>query len=682
MQNWQYSQIVYQIFVDRFNRGKSFEEKVKKGLYGRDGGIVRNWEELPNKESRSLEFFGGDLEGIIEKIDYIKNLGINSIYLTPIFLAATNHKYDTHDFSVDPQFGDEQILVKLFEEAHKREIHVILDGVFNHVGVDGIWFNKSKKYGNAGAYNDPRSPFKEFFEFKTWPNEYRSWIDIKLLPELNLQNETLKKLLFTDENSIIKRYLKMGADGWRLDCAHDLGHETNSLIVESARSVKADVYVVGEVSGYPDEWLKLSKLDGVMNYYFSELLINTLNENFEPQLLKKGLDRMVEENGTSYLSKSWNMLSSHDTPRMNSLLKDRISKEIAIAFQIAYPGNPFLYYGEENGMNGDGDPDNRRPMVWNDEKWDWDFREFVLKAFDVKKHEPALNGGKRYLKMGADGWRLDCAHDLGHETNSLIVESARSVKADVYVVGEVSGYPDEWLKLSKLDGVMNYYFSELLINTLNENFEPQLLKKGLDRMVEENGTSYLSKSWNMLSSHDTPRMNSLLKDRISKEIAIAFQIAYPGNPFLYYGEENGMNGDGDPDNRRPMVWNDEKWDWDFREFVLKAFDVKKHEPALNGGNYLKLDFKTGSPVVGFVRYTSDPKDTLFFFANFSNSNTMEKTPIPFAYFMHHTQMERILGSGEAMAKVSEINLEMPSKSFGIFKFVPRFSMYRMYKSIK
>ncbi|MGC8682580.1 MAG: cyclomaltodextrinase [Athalassotoga sp.] len=492
MQNWQYSQIVYQIFVDRFNRGKSFEEKVKKGLYGRDGGIVRKWEELPKRESHGLEFFGGDLEGIIEKIDYIKNLGINSIYLTPIFLAATNHKYDTHDFSVDPQFGDEQILAKLFEEAHKKEIRVILDGVFNHVGVDGIWFNKSKKYGNAGAYNDPRSPFKDFFEFKTWPNEYRSWIDIKLLPELNLQNETLRKLLFTDENSIIKRY----------------------------------------------------------------------------------------------------------------------------------------------------------------------------------------------LKMGADGWRLDCAHDLGHEINSLIVESARSVKTDAYVVGEVSGYPDEWLKLSKLDGVMNYYFSELLINTLNENFEPQLLKKGLDRMVEENGTASLSKSWNMLSSHDTPRMNSLLKDRMSKEIAIAFQIAYPGNPFLYYGEENGMNGDGDPDNRRPMVWDDKKWDWDFREFVIKAFDVRKNQPALNGGNYLKLDFKAGSPVVGFARYTSDPKDTLFFFANLSNSNSVEKIPVPFAYFMHHTQMERILGSGEAMAKVSEINFEMPSKSFGMFKFVPRFSMYRMYKSIK
>ncbi len=492
MKNWHYSQIVYQIFVDRFNRGRTFDQKVKNGLYNRDGGIVKAWDELPKRESHGLEFFGGDLDGIIEKMDYIKNLKVNVLYLTPIFLAATNHKYDTHDFNVDPQFGDEKTLIELFERAHQSGIRVILDGVFNHVGVDGIWFNRSKKYGNGGAYNDPNSPFKDFFEFRSWPNDYRSWLDIKLLPELNLQNETLRKLLFTDENSIVKRYLKMGADGWRLDCAHDLGHEINSMIVENSKRVKEDAYVVGEVSGYPDEWFKLSKLDGVMNYYFSELLINALNGEFEPYILKNGLDRMVDENG---------------------------------------------------------------------------------------------------------------------------IES-------------------------------------------------------------------LSRSWNMISSHDTPRMNTLLKEKNLKEMAIAFQISYPGNPFLYYGEENGMNGGGDPDNRRPMVWDDKRWDWNFREFVLKAFDVKKNEPALNGGNYLKLDFKINSPLIGFIRYTRDPKDTLFFFANLSNSTVLEKIPIPFAYFMHHTPIERIFGNGEAIARVSEIDLEMPSKSFGIFKFSPKFSMYRMYKSVQ
>lgn len=487
-QCWQESQIVYQIFVDRFKRGRHFEEKVKNGLYARDGGIIREWDEFPKKESHGLEFFGGDLEGIIDSIDYVKTLGINVLYLTPIFLASTNHKYDTHDFVVDPQFGNDEILSKLLEKSHERNIKVILDGVFNHVGVDSIWFNKSKKYGNGGAYNDPNSPFKDFFEFRKWPDDFRAWLDIKLLPELNLRNDKLKEMLFTNENSVLKRYLKMGIDGWRLDCAHDLGHYVNSIIVESAKYVKQDSLVIGEISSYPDEWLKKSKLDGVMNYYFSTLLVNTFNGNFAPSILKSGLDRMADEIG--------------------------------------------------------------------------------------------------------------------------------------------------------------------------------------DRLL---------RSWNMISSHDTPRMNTLIKDKMFKKMAIAFQIAYPGNPFLYYGEENGMNGDGDPDNRRPMVWEQWKWDWEFREFVIRAFELRKNEHALNGGKYLKLDLE--SPIVGFGRYTSDPRDTLFFFANFSDSKVIERAPVPFAYFMHHIKMERIFGEGDALARVSEIDFEIPAKSFAIFKFAPHFSLYKMYKDV-
>ncbi len=489
-QDWQKSQIIYEIFVDRFNRGKHFDEKVRSDLYGRDGGSVKNWNEFPRRETRGLEFFGGDLEGIVEKLDYIRGLNANVVYLTPIFLAATNHKYDTHDFIVDPQFGDENDLKHLIEETHRRGMRIVLDGVFNHVGVDSVWFNKSKKYGDGGAYNDPSSPFKDFFEFRSWPDDYRSWLDIRLLPELKLENDKLKEILFTDENSVVKKYLKLGIDGWRLDCAHDLGHEINALIVRSSKEIRPDAYVIGEVSGYPSEWFERSKLDGVMNYYFSNLLLGMLNGAFSPKVFKVELDRMIDEN----------------------------------------------------------------------------------------------------------------------------------------------------------------------------NFDA------------------LSRSWNMISSHDTPRMNTLLKERSFKEISVAFQVAYPGNPLIYYGEENGMNGNGDPDNRRPMIWNENLWDWSFREFIIKAMDIKNKEPALNGGNYIKLNIDNLS-VVGFGRYTSDPKDTLFFFSNLSKENIIEKVPVPFSYFMHHVGMERILGEGNALARVSEIDFELPPESFGIFKFSPRFSMYRMYKSV-
>ncbi len=490
--DWKKSQIVYQIFIDRFNKGPKFNEKLDSGLYLRDGGKIRNWEETPSRESHGMEFFGGDIDGITDKLDYIKELGANVLYLTPIFLASTNHKYDTHAFKIDPQFGDEKSLKRLFDESHARGMKIVLDGVFNHVGADGIWFNRSRRYGKGGAFNDPKSPFVEFFDFKKWPNQYRSWYDVKLLPELNLKNEKLRKILFEDENSVVKRYIKMGADGWRLDCAHDLGKEINSLIANSVHSVNLDSYVVGEVGSYPLEWLKATKLDGVMNYYFANLVLNGLMGKFKPYIVKRELDRMVEEIGVDALSKSWNMLSSHDSPRLN--------------------------------------------------------------------------------------WTL-------------------------------------------------------------------------------NGNDQL------------------------KRMALTFQIAYPGNPLIYYGEENGMNGGPDPDNRRAMIWDGHQWDWKFREFVIEVMNVKSVEPALKGGRYLKITFDPSSPIVGFGRYNEKPENTLFFFANLSDENVHEDVPIAYSYFMHNVELEPIIGRGEAVARISRIEIEMPPRSAAIFKFKPRFSTYKMYKDI-
>ncbi len=490
--NWEKSQVVYQVFVDRFNRGPRFAEKVNSGLYFRDGGKLRKWNEIPSREARGMEFFGGDIDGIVEKIDYIKDLGINVLYLTPIFLAATNHKYDTHDFRIDPQFGNEKSLKRLLDEAHLRGIRVVLDGVFNHVGADGKWFNRSKRYGNGGAYNDPKSPFVDFFKFQKWPQKYRSWYDVELLPELNLKNKKLRDFLFENENSIVKRYIKLGADGWRLDCAHDLGHEINSLIVESVHGVNPNSYVIGEISSYPSEWIRKTKLDGVMNYYFANVVLNGLKGKFKPYVVRAELDRMVKEIGIEALSKSWNMLSSHDTPRL-----------------------------------------------------DWLF-----------------SGNKRL-----------------------------------------------------------------------------------------------------------------------KRTALLFQIAYPGNPFIYYGEENGMGGGPDPDNRRPMVWESDRWDWDFRKFVIKAIKVKSEESALKGGDYLSITFDALSSLVGFGRYTNKPEDTLFFFANLSDEIVRENIPIAYSYFMHNVKLEAIIGEGSAVSKVSRIEVEMPPKSAAIFKFKPNFTTYKMYKNV-
>ena len=186
----------------------------------------------------------------------------------------------------------------------------------------------------------------------------------------------------------------------------------------------------------------------------------------------------------------------------------------------------------------------------------------------------------------------------------------------------------------------------------------------------------------MLSSHDTPRMKRLLKDEKSRKMAVAFQIAYPGNPFLYYGEENGMDGGEDPDNRRPMVWEEEKWDKGFRKFIMKAMKLKTSEPALVSGNYLALPISNSHGIVGFARYTDNPEDTLYFFANLSFKEEKEEIPIPLSYFLSHASSSTLLGEGEVQAKISSLEVTLPARSFIISKLVPEFENYRMYKYLR
>ncbi len=488
--NWK-NQIVYQIFVDRFKRGPNFAKRAARGVYLRDGGILRDWDEIPSKNAHCMEFFGGDLEGIVESLDYISSLNVNVIYLTPIFSAATNHKYDTHDFTVDEQFGGEDALKNLISEAHKRGISILLDGVFNHVGADGKWFNRSGKYVNLGAYNSQDSEFRDFFKFKKWPDLYDCWYDVKELPELNLNNEKLREILFESSDSVLKRYLRMGIDGWRLDCAHDLDHQILKLINENAKSVKENALIIGEVSTYPYEWLKDDEMDGVMNYYF---------------------------------------------------------------------------------------------------------REIILKA----------------------------------------------LKGDI---------------------------------------PPSVLKAELDRMVREIGVEKLSISWNILSSHDTIRLKSYLNDVHLEKMAIAFQITYVGNPLIYYGEENGMEGFEDPDNRRPMVWERKKWDMEIRKYYEQAIRIKSTERALHGGEYVELPISHSSPLVGFLRHTFNPYETLLFFANISSHREEAEIPVPFSYFLSHSPIVSILGKGEAEAHISSVKVSLPPYDATIFKFVPRFKRYKMYKYI-
>ncbi|MCD6160703.1 MAG: glycoside hydrolase family 13 protein [Kosmotoga sp.] len=368
MDNWKMG-IIYQIFPDRFKIGcnNTVFKKAKSGLYSLPGQVPVNWCTKPRRSkdgSHQYLFWGGDLRGIVEELDHIKSLGTGIIYLTPIFFARSNHKYDTIDyFQIDPAFGTLEDFRLLCDKAHSMGIKVVLDGVFNHVGDASKWFNKHKIFGkDMGAYNKPESEFRDFFYFND--NGYRGWMNAETLPELNLENKKLQEILFTGENSVIKYWLKQGADGWRLDCAFDLGYEFNQMVANEARKVKNDALIIGEVWNYPKGWNVHSGLDGLMNYFFRTVIFDLLRGDLKPAIAAEIIEKSVKDCGIDYLNTCWNILSSHDVPRLSSELKDERDIQLAIALQFTLPGVPMIYYGEELEMIGGVDPENRGAMEW------------------------------------------------------------------------------------------------------------------------------------------------------------------------------------------------------------------------------------------------------------------------------------------------------------------------------
>ncbi|AKI96913.1 cyclomaltodextrinase [Kosmotoga pacifica] len=408
MGTWKRS-IVYQIFPDRFKigEGKTVFEKEKKGLYSLPEQRVKEWQIKPERSkdgSHQYVFWGGDLRGIIEELEYIATLGTGMIYLTPIFLARSNHKYDTIDyFKIDPAFGTLEDFRELCDRAHDMGMKIIIDGVFNHIGEASKWFNKLKLFGdNTGAYNDPDSEFRDFFYFNG--NNYRGWMNAKTLPELHLENSSLQEILFKGEDSVIKYWLRQGADGWRLDCAFDLGYEFNRMIVDEARKVKEDALIIGEVWNYPKGWNTDAGLDGLMNYFFRTIIFDLVRRELEPHIAGRILEKTVEDCGIDYLNTCWNILSSHDVPRLSSEFEDEKDIRLAIGLQYTLPGVPMIYYGEELEMEGGIDPENRGAMEWDKLQKNPPRKTFYERLGKIwKSHRAIREGGFEVLSTSSNG---------------------------------------------------------------------------------------------------------------------------------------------------------------------------------------------------------------------------------------------------------------------------------------
>ncbi|MEW6732451.1 MAG: glycoside hydrolase family 13 protein [Acidobacteriota bacterium] len=361
MADWRNHQVVYQVFVDRF--ALSGDAKKRAQLYAPPRRL-RPWDSQPTQGSflseesvwsHEVDFWGGDLRGLTDKLDYIKSLGINVVYLNPIFLAFTNHKYDTIDyFTIDPQYGSLADFQRLCDEAHRRGLRVVLDGVFNHTGKRAHWFQ--------AALKDSASPYRDFYTFGTnIKNGYLGWVNLANLPELNYNNPTVRDTIYRSPASVVQKYLAY-ADGWRLDVAFDLGPQVLAELTESAHQARPDSYTVGEIYNYPAGWSPA--LDGVMNMFLRRLLLEMMQGKISGPRASEMIAELIADGGIEPVLRSWIVLSNHDRPRLKNLLPDLKERSFLIALQVTLPGAPLVYYGEEIGLSGGEDPEQRGPMNW------------------------------------------------------------------------------------------------------------------------------------------------------------------------------------------------------------------------------------------------------------------------------------------------------------------------------
>jgi alpha-glucosidase len=408
--DWVSGAVFYQIFPDRFRDGDP-SNNVYDGEYSYNQHPVkaRTWGERPDPKQGFREFFGGDLEGIRQSIPYLTDLGVNALYLNPIFKSPSSHKYDTEDyFLVDPHFGTNESFRALVTELHANGIRVILDGVFNHAGIGHKWF----KSGLEGAAS------RRFFTFTSEENSsYVSWLGVKTLPKLDYASTELQDVIYKQETSIVQHWLKPtrpaandGVDGWRLDVIHMMGeggtHAGNHAIIQSIRTAmrqaNPDAYLLGEHFFEATPWLQGLEEDGAMNYHgFTWPVWGFLvGADHAAQPLSLDAAEMVAAMQNARAKIPWahqlaqfNQIDSHDVPRFSSLVADAAWNALGAALLMTYIGVPCVYYGDEIGLQGGPDPDNRRPMPWNEADWNTDIQAVYKRLIELRRSSAALQRG-------------------------------------------------------------------------------------------------------------------------------------------------------------------------------------------------------------------------------------------------------------------------------------------------
>lgn len=450
--------IIYHIFVDRFNRAYGVKTKRKYRLH-------ESFSDSPEVVSAdgkyyADDFFGGNFNGIREKLDYLEELGVGIIYLSPIFKAYSNHRYDTGDYlKVDELLGTEDDFKRLLDAAHEKGMKIILDGVFNHSGADSLYFNKFGTYDSLGAYQSKSSPYYDWYYFKKFPDEYACWWGCDNVPDLNKSNKDYRALVF-GKNGVVEKWQKLGADGWRLDVVDELPIDFVNLLIKKIKSVNKDALVIGEV--WEDASTKVSygelrpyllgdQLDGTMNYPFMNAIIAYVRDGDE-KFFKDTVQSILENYPKETVYCLMNSLGTHDTVRIINALSDvrahgwskthklgyklpdseyeKAKKKLYLAsvLQFTLPGIPSIFYGDEAGLQGFDDPINRRPYPWGSE--DEEILDHYKKLGRIRRENRAVfsggfnmrdeNGLVAYERAGGDDEIL-IAVNAGADDKTLFI---------------------------------------------------------------------------------------------------------------------------------------------------------------------------------------------------------------------------------------------------------------------
>jgi len=425
--DWVKNAIFYQIFPDRFAKSDFLEKPTHIEPW--DSPLTRNG------------FKGGDLQGVIEKLDYLQDLGITALYFNPIFMSAANHRYHTYDyFQVDPILGGNRVFFSLLKEAHRRNMRIILDGVFNHASRGFFQFNHILE-------NNEKSPYLDWFKVYGFPMNayqgkpnYSCWWNLPALPQFNTDNPQVRQFLY----GVAQHWIEQGVDGWRLDVPFEIDDESfwrQFRLV--TKSPNPDAYLVGEIPSEAQEWLQGDMFDGVMNYQFTAACVGFFGAHNRDETMISGIMGLPEvpsldaagfaqrtrelleiypkQNALAQL----NLMDSHDIPRFLSMVSgNKDAFRLATLFQMTYPGAPCIYYGNEIGMMGGREPENRATFPWDESLWDQDLRKAIKTFAHIRNAQPALRTGE-FHPIYAEGRHLAILRHLGPD-QLLVVFNADS----------------------------------------------------------------------------------------------------------------------------------------------------------------------------------------------------------------------------------------------------------------